>query len=140
MSGCDNSKGGFLVSVKSENNLATTLSKLETLIKTEGLQDFGTIDHSGNAKSVEMSLRPNHVVTFGNPKVGTLLMQCNPSMGLDLPLRMHFSTDFEGTTTLTYTNPEYWSLKHNIKDKKCLAIINKLSIAMQTIAEKVTQK
>jgi uncharacterized protein (DUF302 family) len=67
-------------------------------------------------------------------------MECNPSMGLDLPLRMLFTTNYEGETTITYTNPEYWSLKHNIKDKKCLGIIKNINIAMQTIAADVASK
>jgi uncharacterized protein (DUF302 family) len=67
-------------------------------------------------------------------------MECNPSMGLDLPLRMLFTTDYEGQTRITYTNPEYWTLKHNIKDKKCLAIIQKIHIALQQLAEEAAAK
>jgi uncharacterized protein (DUF302 family) len=72
--------------------------------------------------------------------MGTVLMNCNPSMGIDLPLRMLFTTDYEGLTTISYTNPEYWSLKHNIKDKNCLAIINKAKIALGKLAEEVGKK
>ncbi|HHD72941.1 MAG TPA: DUF302 domain-containing protein, partial [Epsilonproteobacteria bacterium] len=67
----------------------------------------------------------------------TALMKCNQSMGMDLPLRMLFYSDYEGRYWLSYTNPEYYSLKHNIKDNKCLAIINKVSIALQTLAQEV---
>jgi uncharacterized protein (DUF302 family) len=140
LTGCENKRGDFLLSLKSDYDLATSVDNLETIIEREGFIHFGTIDHSKNAVEAEMSLKPNRVVSFGNPKAGTLLMQCNPSMGLELPLKMHFSTDFEGITTLTYTNPEYWSLKHNIKDKKCLAIIIKMRGVLKTIAQEVTQK
>jgi len=87
-----------------------------------------------------MRLMPESVVVFGNPKMGTILMQCNPSMGLDLPLRMLFNTTYEGKTIITYTNPEYWSLKHNIKDKKCLTIINKASMALEDLAQAAAKK
>ncbi len=87
-----------------------------------------------------MNLKPETVVVFGNPKMGTVLMNCNPSMGVDLPLRVLVSTDYEGLTTFTYTNPEYWSLKHNIKDSNCLDILNKASMALADITKKASMK
>ncbi len=138
--GCDTKKGTFLNTLPSENNHITSVKKLESLIKKQGLIHFSTIDHQANAKGVNMNLKPTTVVVFGNPKMGTVLMNCNPSMGLDLPLRMLITTDYEGKTTLTYTNPEYWSLKHNIKDKNCLNILNKAKIALANLAEETGGK
>ncbi len=138
--GCDSKKGAFLETVETQNNVPTAVAKLIATIKAKELTYFQTIDHAKNAKDVGLRLKPETVVIFGNPKMGTKLMQCNPSMGLDLPLRMLFSTDYEGKTTITYTNPEYWSLKHNIKDKKCLGIIKKANIAMQNLAQEAAKK
>jgi len=133
--GCDSKKGTFLKTVESENDHSTSVVKLEKLIKDQGLTHFNTIDHRANARNVNMNLKPETVVVFGNPKMGTVLMNCNPSMGLDLPLRMLFTTDYEGKTTIIYTNPEYWSLKHNIKDKNCLNILTKAKMALETLAK-----
>ncbi len=138
--GCDSKKGTFLKTVESQNDLPTAVAKLEKLIKDQGLTHFSTIDHRTNARNVNMNLKPETVVVFGNPKMGTVLMNCNPSMGLDLPLRMLVTTDYEGITTLTYTNPEYWSLKHNIKDKNCLNILKKAKIALSDLAEETGKK
>jgi uncharacterized protein (DUF302 family) len=140
MTGCENKKGAFLETVETENDVPAAVAKLVATIKANELTHFQTIDHAKNAKDVGLRLKPETVVVFGNPKMGTLLMQCNPSMGLDLPLRILFSTDYEGKTTITYTNPEYWSLKHNIKDKKCLNIIKKAHIAMQNLAQEAAKK
>ena len=138
--GCDSKKGAFLETIETQNDVPTAVAKLIATIKAKELTHFQTIDHAKNAKDVGLKLKPETVVVFGNPKMGTLLMQCNPSMGLDLPLRILFSTDYEGRTTITYTNPEYWTLKHNIKEKKCLAIIKKAHIAMQNLAEEAAKK
>ena len=138
--GCDSKKGTFLETVESQNDLPTAVAKLEKLIKDQGLTHFGTMDHKANALGVNMNLKPETVVVFGNPKMGTVLMNCNPSMGLDLPLRMLITTDYEGKTTIIYTNPEYWSLKHNIKDKNCLNILTKAKMALETLAEEVSKK
>jgi len=133
--GCQNKKGAFLETVESKNDVPTAVKKLVRIIEKKGMTHFSTIDHAANAKQAGMRLKPETVVLFGDPKVGTQLMVCNPSIGVDLPLRMLFTTDYEGKTHITYTNPEYWTLKHNIKDKKCLAIISKIHIALETLAE-----
>ncbi len=138
--GCETKKGTFLETVQSQNSQEVSVAKLKKLIKEEELTLFETIDHKANATAVKMNLKPETVVVFGNPKMGTVLMNCNPSMGLDLPLRILVSTNYEGLTSFTYTNPEYWSLKHNIKDKNCLAIINKAKMALADLTEKASKK
>jgi len=138
--GCDTKKGTFLETIQSQNSHEVSVAKLKKLIQEEQLTLFETIDHKANATAVKMDLKPETVVVFGNPKMGTVLMNCNPSMGLDLPLRILVTTNYEGITFFTYTNPEYWSLKHNIKDKNCLSIINKASIALAELIEKASKK
>jgi len=138
--GCDSKKGTFLETVVSQNDHKTSVNKLQKLINEQALTLFETIDHKANAHAVQMNLKPETLVVFGNPKMGTVLMNCNPSMGLDLPLRILVSTDYEGITTFIYTNPEYWSLKHNIKDQNCLSIINKAKMALSNLAKKAGEK
>ena len=139
--GCSGQKKGtFLEKYESQNSQQETVAKLKKLIVDKKLTLFETIDHKVNATSVKMDLKPETVVVFGNPKMGTVLMNCNASMGLDLPLRILVSTNYEGITSLTFTNPEYWSLKHNIKDKNCLAILDKAKIALQNLSEAAGKK
>ena len=138
--GCDSKKGTFLETVQSENTQEASVSKLQKLIQEENLTLFETIDHKTNATAVKMNLKPETVVVFGNPRMGTVLMNCNPSMGLDLPLRILVSTNYEGLTSFTYTNPEYWSLKHNIKDKNCLSILGKAKMALEDLTKKASKK
>ncbi len=140
MTGCDNKKGAFIESVPSQNDVPTAVAKFLKILEAKHLTHFATIDHAANAKKVGMELKPETVVLFGNPKAGTKLMQCNPSIGMDLPLKMLFTTDYAGDTTISYTNPEYWTLKHNIKDKVCLGIIQKVHIAMKRLAEAAAKK
>jgi len=138
--GCDTKKGTFLETIQSQNSQEVSVAKLKKLIKEEQLTLFETINHKANAAAVKMDLKPETVIVFGNPKMGTVLMNCNPSIGLDLPLRILVTTNYEGLTSFTYTNPEYWSLKHNIKDKNCLAIINKAGIALTNLTKKASKK
>jgi len=138
--GCETKKGTFLKTIQSQNTQEVSVEKLKELIQEENLTLFETIDHQANATAVKMNLKPETVVVFGNPRMGTVLMNCNPSMGLDLPLRILVSTNYEGLTSFTYTNPEYWSLKHNIKDKNCLNILTKAKMALAELTDKASKK
>jgi len=133
--GCQNTD--ILTTIESQNDVSTAVHKLETIIRTKGLTHFSTIDHKDNAEKIGLELNPDTVVIFGNPKVGTLLMQCNPSLGIDLPLRILFKTDDKGETTISYFNPELWELKYNITDKKCLTILKKTKTALDNITKAI---
>jgi len=139
-SGCENKKGAFIETIETENDMATAISKFKAALPAQGLTLINTIDHSQNAKNAGLRLEPETVLLFGNPNIDTKLMKCNPSMGLDLPLRILFTTDYEGKATIMYTNPEYWSLKHNIKDKSCLNILQQARTAMQELAKAAAAK
>lgn len=140
LSGCDNKKGAFIESIPSRHNATQSVDRFLKIIKERGLTHFATIDHAANAKKAGLSLKPEVVVLFGNPKAGTELMTCNPSIGMDLPMRMLFTTNYEGDTTISYTNPEYWTLKHNIKEKNCIAIIQKMHAVMKELAAETAKK
>ncbi len=127
-------KGTFINTIESKHGVKDGVNRFERILDESGLSLFQIIDHAQNAKNSEMSLLPETVVVFGNPKMGTILMKCNPTMGMDLPLKMLFYEDYDGKSWISYTNPEYYSLKHNIKDKQCLDVIKKANIALQTLA------
>lgn len=48
---------------------------------------FARIDFAADAAGSNMSLQPTELLVFGNPKVGTLLLQKNQAIGIDLPLK-----------------------------------------------------
>jgi len=135
--GCQNEN--MLTTIESQNDIDTAVHKLERIIQDKGLTHFLTIDHKDNAEKIGLELNPDTVVIFGNPKVGTLLMQCNPSLGIDLPLRILFKTDNQGNTTISYFNPELWKLKYHITNKKCLKILKKTKIALDKITHAIAK-
>jgi len=132
---CQN--GVMLETIESKNDVPTALAKLKAIIEAKGLTHFATIDHKANATNIGLELNEDTVVIFGNPKVGTLLMQCNPSLGIDLPLRILLRTDDAGKTTVSYFNPEYWEVKHNITDEKCLQILKNTKKALENMTKAI---
>jgi len=138
--GCSNSRGDFIKTVDSNESVAKTVAQLESIITKAKLTLFSIMDHAQNAKEQNLTLRPTTLIVFGNPHMGSKLMQCNQSIGLDLPMKILVYEDFNGDTKVSYTNPEYYSLKHNIKDKGCLHIINRAAIALDAITSQLKGK
>ena len=72
------------------------------------------IDHASNAASIDQELPPARVVYFGNPEVGTPLMQANRAVGIELPLRMMVYQDDAERTLVTYRNATYLMRTYDI--------------------------
>lgn len=65
-----------------------TVKRLVGAIERRGITVFAQIDHAAGAREVGLELADEQVVIFGSPRSGTPLMQRNPRIGIELPLRM----------------------------------------------------
>ena len=73
------------------------------------------INHSANADRIGEDLRPNTLIIFGNPNVGTVLMQNQQTIGIDLPLKYLVWEDSKGTARITYNDPDHLANRHKVK-------------------------
>jgi uncharacterized protein (DUF302 family) len=71
--------------------------RLREALDEHGLQLFARIDHAAGARKADVELEANVLLIFGNPSVGTPLMQADPRVGVELPLRMLIWQDPDGT-------------------------------------------
>ncbi len=88
----------------SKNGFPETLSNLVGAITGRGLAVFAQIDHAAAARDVGLEMPPEVVVLFGNPRAGTPLMQNDPRIGIELPLRI-LVWDADGGTLVGYNDP-----------------------------------
>ena len=88
----------------SSKGYAETLSQLLAAIKGRGLTVFAQFDHAAGARDVDMELAPEIVVVFGNPRAGTPLMQDDPRIGIELPLRIVVWSSSDATM-IGYNDP-----------------------------------
>jgi uncharacterized protein (DUF302 family) len=93
------------------------------------------IPHDKGAASVGLELRPTRVLIFGNPKVGTLLMQSNQSIGIDLPLKVLVHEDENGDVFVSYFDASFLTARHGITDKT--AVVEKVNGALDGITSAV---
>jgi uncharacterized protein (DUF302 family) len=97
---------------------------------------FIRINHAEGAQKVGKKLRPTELIIFGNPKVGTPLMQCGQSAGIDLPQKALIWQDEAGQVWLSYNDPKYLASRHSIKE--CGEIIKKIEKALGNFARMAT--
>lgn len=81
--------------------VAESVSRLQAALKKMGVPVFATFDHGKNAEEVGMSMPPAVVTVFGAPSVGTKLMQANPAICLELPLKIAVWEDAQGSVWVT---------------------------------------
>ncbi len=77
-----------MILTRSALGYAETTSLLTAAIARRGLAVFARIDHAAGAREVGLELADEEVVLFGSPRSGTPLMQEDPRIGIELPLRM----------------------------------------------------
>ena len=113
----------FVQKTVSDYNSSETLRRFAKALKGKQYTPIHTLGHTQLATAQKMYLKPTLSVDMSNPMIDSKLLDCNPTMAVDLPLRIGVFRALDGQVTLVYTNPEYWSLKHNIKDKNCLQLV-----------------
>jgi uncharacterized protein (DUF302 family) len=103
-----------LISVSSRYGAKETIDRLESTLRANGAAIFARIDHAAGASGAGQSLRATELLIFGNPKVGTPLMQSRQTIGIDLPLKALAWEDEAGATHLSYNDPKWLAARHGI--------------------------
>jgi uncharacterized protein (DUF302 family) len=91
--------------VESPYSVDHTVGRLIDSLFRRGITVFARIDHASNAHLAGLELDDEQVLLFGDPRAGTVLMQADPRVGLELPLRMVVWRK-DGATHVGYEEPE----------------------------------
>jgi len=127
-----------LVTVPSRFSAADTVERLLTLLKSRHVTVFAKVDHAANAASVGLTLRPTVVIIFGDPRVGTALMQDRQTAGIDLPSKILVWEDEAGKVWLGYYTAATVAQRHGLGAASAQSI-GKLDAGMTAMAQAVAQ-
>ncbi len=114
----------FLIIQSVELPVKDFLNRIETALRDKGIKIFTRINHAQAAEEVGLSLQDEEVLIFGSPKVGTALMDENPAIGIELPLKILAWRNDNDKTMIAYHNLE--KLAEIFQIKTSLTTINKL--------------
>jgi len=98
------------------DDVAAAAGRVRAELDRRGIPVFGTVDHGANARGAGLELPDEVVLIFGNPAVGTRLMQADPTVGIELPLRILIWDD-HGTTRVAYRDPRELAAGHALGDQ-----------------------
>ena len=94
-------------------------SRLRAAIENNAaLKVIAELDHQANAAKVDLSLNPTRLIIFGNPNLGTPLMQNSQTTALDLPQKMLVWTDDNGVGYVSYNDPAFLMKRHGISENE----------------------
>ena len=107
-----------------------TVAALQKTLNSKGITIFATIEHHKAAEAVGENMSPATVLIVGNPKVGTALMQENPLLAIELPLKILIYKE-EKIVRIRYEKISAIAEKYHIKQN--FATAEKIDSAMQQL-------
>lgn len=117
--------------IESKYSVKETLDRLSAVLTKKGIRVMARVNHAAGAKAAGLKLAPTELLIFGNPKLGTPLMQSQPLIGLDLPMKVLAWQDTNGKINVSYTTLAALKSRHGVDDRdKVFAIMTKALAAL----------
>lgn len=118
----NNSPG--LIETSGTGSAADAADRLVAAIEAnEKLKLVARIEHSAAAANAGLELGPTVEVIFGNPALGTPLMQLSRTVAIDLPQKV-LVAEIDGSLRVFHNDPAYLADRHGIPaDTPQLAVI-----------------
>ena len=123
-----------LIVVKSSHSVSESLDRMAALLDKKGIAVIARVEHSKAAKGVGVDMDETELLIFGNPKLGSPLMQSQPTTAIDLPMKMIAWKDADGQVWMAYNDPAYIAKRHGITDRD--AVVAKMSGALKGLSAK----
>jgi uncharacterized protein (DUF302 family) len=126
-----------MITKTSKHNYHDTQTKLEAALKEKNLTLFAKIDHGAGATAAGLTMQPETLFIFGNPKGGTPFMVAAATAGIDLPLKALVWQDKAGKVFVTYNTLDFLVQRHKISGMD--EPVKKLNGALDAITNAATQ-
>lgn len=121
-----------LVTLPGGDSVEGTVERITDAIEAGPFTLVASVDHAANAASVGEELPPTTVLVFGNPAVGTDLMQERRSVAIDLPQKLLVRETPDGSVAVSYNDPEYLADRHGIEGLD--GTLEKIGAALRSLA------
>ncbi|VAW61521.1 hypothetical protein MNBD_GAMMA11-2548 [hydrothermal vent metagenome] len=116
-------------------SVSETIDRLEAVLKKKGITIFARVDHKAGAIKAGINMKADaQLLIFGNPNLGTPLMNENILIGLDLPMKALSWKDEKGKVWLAYVNPSELKRRHQMTKNEIF--FNKMKKALNALTNK----
>jgi uncharacterized protein (DUF302 family) len=106
-----------IINQPSPYSVGETIDRLVAILQAKNITIFARIDQQIEAEKVGLSLRPIQLLLFGSPKAGTPLMVAEPTIALDLPLKVVAWEAADGKVYLSYNDALYLQQRYSLSDE-----------------------
>lgn len=127
--------GNNMYNKESKFSVDETIKRVEQVLHTMDIPVFAKFDHKKNAEEAGLELSPNQVIVFGSPKVGTKLMQENPAISIELPLKISVWEDKNGKVWISFPLMEQLASVYGLEKEP---VIGKMQELLEKIAGKAS--
>ena len=128
-----------VTTILSDKTFDATYNDIRSVIDgNANLTIVAELDHQANAANVELELLPTKVIIFGNPNLGTPLMQNSQTTALDLPQKILVYENAEGEVKIAFNNPELLVSRHGITNSD--ATLEIILAALQGLADAASEE
>ena len=124
-----------IVTKESKRSFEDTYNALKSALEANpAISIMAEIDHKKNAENNGLELSPTRLIIFGNPNMGTPLMQEEQSIALDLPQKMLVWENAEGKVFVSFNDPYYVAERHSVENND--ELLDKMDKALNNLAKK----
>ena len=122
-----------IVVKQSSHSVDKTVENIKSILNKKGVKIFSVIDHKRNSDNVGLKMNESKLIIFGNPKLGTTLMNDHMLSGLDLPLKIIVYKDKDEKVKVAFRDGSWLKKEHGLK-------LDKLTSKISNILNNITDK
>ncbi len=110
----------------SELPVKETIDRMVSVVEAQGWHLFARIDHAEHARRKGLTLLPTELILFGNPEIGTRLMQDRQLAAIDLPMKALAWEDELGQVRVAHNSMAWLKQRHGLTDEATLRAIDQV--------------
>jgi len=128
-----NISNGSVMRKEVTGGVEEAVERIKAKLVEKDFNIFTTVDHAKNAAGVGLQLRPTTVIIFGNPNVGSKLMQCAQEYAIDLPQKVLVYEAEDGKVWAVLNSQVALANKHMAKG--CEGLVEKVNGKLGTLLQ-----
>lgn len=102
--------------MRSAYTVTTTIDRLVAMVEHRGLRVYARIDHARIADGCGLRMPPTQLLLFGNPLASSVTMLEQPTLAIDLPMKVLAWRHEDGHTRVGYLDLDWLAQRHSLPE------------------------
>lgn len=102
--------------MRSAYTVTTTIDRLVAMVEHRGLRVYARIDHARIADGCGLRMPPTQLLLFGNPLASSVTMLEQPTLAIELPMKVLAWRHEDGHTRVGYLDLDWLAQRHALPE------------------------